>query len=65
MGMTRWIKAMQNNKEWTNASLEKKFILTVMKLSTTAMKKERKDVAGYGAVRMSEAETEEMIRTDQ
>eukprot|EP00972_Heterocapsa_arctica_P024736 3648614-Heterocapsa_arctica.AAC.1 len=50
MGMTQWIKTTQTNEEWKHASLEKKFILTWIKLSTRAMKEERKKVAGYGAV---------------
>eukprot|EP00972_Heterocapsa_arctica_P036872 5429447-Heterocapsa_arctica.AAC.1 len=50
MGMTQWIKTMQTNEEWKHASLEKRFILTCIKLSTRAMEDERKKVAGYGAV---------------
>eukprot|EP00972_Heterocapsa_arctica_P034810 5124777-Heterocapsa_arctica.AAC.1 len=65
MGMTNWIRTMQKSEEWNHASTEKKFILACVKLSTVAMKKERKDVSQYGAVRMSKEETEEMVRTNQ
>eukprot|EP00972_Heterocapsa_arctica_P031279 4605004-Heterocapsa_arctica.AAC.1 len=34
-------------------------------LSTAAMRKERGDISQYGAVRISKAETKEMIRTNQ
>eukprot|EP00972_Heterocapsa_arctica_P087019 12827879-Heterocapsa_arctica.AAC.1 len=60
VGMTRWIKTIQQTEEWKKASTEKKFTMTCLHLSTVAMRKERKDVSQYGAVRMSKEETEEM-----
>eukprot|EP00972_Heterocapsa_arctica_P019457 2870962-Heterocapsa_arctica.AAC.1 len=65
MGMTKWIKAMRKDKEWTEATTANKFFMVCAHLSTTAMRKERGEVSQYGAVRMSKEETKEMIRTNQ
>eukprot|EP00972_Heterocapsa_arctica_P083769 12343863-Heterocapsa_arctica.AAC.1 len=65
MGMTQWIHTMRKNQIWREATTEKRFFMVCTQLSTVAMRKERGDVSQYEAVRMSKAETEEMVRTNQ
>eukprot|EP00972_Heterocapsa_arctica_P086550 12758216-Heterocapsa_arctica.AAC.1 len=60
VGMRQWINIMQNNVEWQNASTKTRFFMVCTQLSSSSMKQERKDVSGYGAVRMSKEETDEM-----
>eukprot|EP00972_Heterocapsa_arctica_P022697 3339969-Heterocapsa_arctica.AAC.1 len=52
---------MKENRDWTEATIEKKLLMVCHHLSTTKMNTERNYIAAFGAVRMTKEEAIEMI----
>eukprot|EP00972_Heterocapsa_arctica_P069039 10202173-Heterocapsa_arctica.AAC.1 len=60
-GMEDWLTQMKDEKRWTEATDELKMLRVCYHLSQSQMKAERKYISGFGAVRMTRAESIEMI----
>eukprot|EP00972_Heterocapsa_arctica_P073429 10845776-Heterocapsa_arctica.AAC.1 len=52
---------MRTDKDWMDGDIENNMLMTFCHLSTTKMKNERNYISQYGAVRMTKAESIEMI----
>eukprot|EP00972_Heterocapsa_arctica_P037528 5525254-Heterocapsa_arctica.AAC.1 len=61
MGMTEWTKKMRSCREWMEGDIENNMLMTCCHLSTTQIKTEWNYISQYGAVRMTKAESIEMI----
>eukprot|EP00972_Heterocapsa_arctica_P108660 16000563-Heterocapsa_arctica.AAC.1 len=51
---------MKDDKNWTEATILKKLLMTCYHMSTTKMRAERKYISAFGAIRMTKEEAIEM-----